>query len=361
MTSNSTYIIAEAGVNHNGSRDMAFQLVDIAVDAGVDAIKFQTFKAENLVTKKADKANYQKQTTETDESQFSMLKRLELSYDVHHELAAYCKTKGIQFLSTAFDSEGLYFLVNDLRISMLKISSGDITNGPFLLEHAKTGCDLILSTGMSTLGEIEDALGIIAFGLMCDNDNKKPSRRLFQEAYLSVKGQQLLRKKVTLLHCTTEYPAPPEEINLNTIMAMRNAFGLRTGYSDHSNGLTVPIAVATLGASLIEKHFTLDKRLPGPDHKASLSSEELGEMVDAIRLVELVMGNGVKGPTSSELKNRNVARKSLVAKSNIEKGEKFSEDNLDIKRPGTGRSPMEYWDILGENSQKDYHVDEVIC
>jgi len=361
MTSNSTYIIAEAGVNHNGSRGMAFQLVDVAVDAGVDAIKFQTFKAENLVTKKADKANYQKQTTEADESQFAMLKRLELSYEVHHELVSYCKTQGIQFLSTAFDSESLDFLVNKLMISTLKIPSGEIINGPFLFEHARTGCNLILSTGMSTLGEVEEALGVIAFGLMYGNDNIKPSRMAFQEAYLSSKGQQLLREKITLLHCTTEYPAPPEEINLNAMSTMRDAFGLSTGYSDHSNGITVPIAASALGASLIEKHFTLDKTLSGPDHKASLDPDELKEMVAAIRLVEQVMGNGVKGPTPSELKNRNIVRKSLVAGSDIGKADLFSEDNLAIKRPGTGRSPMEYWDILEENSQKDYHVDEVIC
>ena len=355
------YIIAEAGVNHNGRRDMAFQLVDVAVEAGVDAIKFQTFKTENLVIKNTEKADYQKQRTSADESQFAMLKRLELSYEVHHELVSYCKTKGIQFLSTAFDSESLNFLVNGLMLRTLKIPSGEITNGPFLLEHANTGCDLILSTGMSTLGEIEEALGVIAFGLMYGGNGEEPSRRLFQEAYMSTKGQQLLHKKITLLHCTTEYPAPPEEINLNTISTMHNAFGLPTGYSDHSAGIVVPIAAAALGVSLIEKHFTLDKTLYGPDHEASLNPDELKEMVGAVRLVEQVMGSGVKCPTPSELKNRNIVRKSLVAGSDIGKADLFSEDNLAIKRPGTGRSPMEYWDILEENSQKDYHVDEVIC
>ena len=254
------YIIAEAGVNHNGDKKMAFQLVDVAVKAGADAVKFQTFVAENIVTKSADKAEYQKQTTDGSESQFEMLKRLELSYDLHYELIKYCQEKKIEFLSTAFDIESLDFLVNQLKLKTLKISSGEITNGPLLLAHAETGCDIILSTGMSTLLEVKDALGVLAFGLL--NSNKyKPSKTNFQRAYLSTEGQKLLKEKVTILHCTTEYPAPPQEINLNTIITMRETFGLNTGYSDHSEGIIVPIAATSMGAVLIEKHFTLDRTL----------------------------------------------------------------------------------------------------
>ena len=355
------YVIAEAGVNHNGSSEMAFQLVDAAVDAGADAVKFQTFKAENLVTKSADKAEYQKKTSRGSESQFNMLKRLELSYEMHHQLIEYCAKKGITFLSTAFDSDGLRFLVDDLGLTTLKIPSGEITNGPLLLEHAQTSCDLILSTGMASLGEVEEALGVIAFGLLgSETNNTKPNRAAFQQAYFSEQGQELLKKKVTVLHCTTEYPAPVGEINLNAMVTMQQAFGLKTGYSDHSEGITVPIAASTMGATLIEKHFTLDKTLPGPDHKASLDPKELKDMVSAIRTVEQVMGNGVKGPMPSEIKNRQAARKSLVASELIREGDQFTEHNITIKRPGTGRSPMEYWNILENKSTKNLQVDDQI-
>lgn len=358
---NRTFIIAEAGVNHNGDRDLAFKLVDAAIGAGVDAVKFQTFKAENLVTKDASKACYQEQAMGSTETQFDMLKRLELSYDAHHDLIAYCKEKGIEFLSTAFDFDSLEFLVNRLGLQTLKIPSGEITNGPLVLAHARTGCNLIVSTGMATLGEVEEILGVIAFGLIQGNSSTvQPSYSAFQQAYFSAQGQQLLRNKVTLLHCTTEYPAPPEDINLNAMLTMGNAFGLKTGYSDHSKGLAVPIAAATLGATLIEKHFTLDKEMPGPDHKSSLDPDELKAMVIAIRTVEQIMGNGLKGPESSELKNRDVVRKSLVAANNINEDDLFSEENLSIKRPGTGRSPMEFWSLLGKKSHKKYSYDEVI-
>jgi len=355
------YIIAEAGVNHNGSLEMAFQLVDVAVDAGVDAVKFQTFKAENLVTRSADKAVYQKRNTGDSESQFDMLRRLELSYKAHHQLMEYCGKKGIAFLSTAFDSDSLQFLVDDLRLTVLKIPSGEITNGPLLLEHAQTGCDLILSTGMSTLGEVEEALGVIAFGLLASGpNNDKPSREAFQEAYFSAQGQTLLKEKVTVLHCTTEYPAPVNEINLNAMVTMQQAFGLKMGYSDHSEGITVPIAATAMGATLIEKHFTLDKTLPGPDHKASLELKELKQMVSAIRMVELVMGNGVKGPMPSEIENRKMARKSLVVSDVVKRGDRFSEKNITIKRPGTGISPMDYWDVVGSESIKSLQIDDQI-
>jgi len=356
------YIIAEAGVNHNGSSEIAFQLVDAAVEAGADAVKFQTFKAENLVTKSADKAEYQKKTSGAAESQFDMLKQLELSYEIYHQLIDYCSNKGITFLSTAFDTDSLQFLVVDLGLTTLKIPSGEITNGPLLLKHAMTGCDLILSTGMATLGEVEEALGVLAFGLLADEGNQeKPSREAFQQAYCSAQGQELLKEKVTVLHCTTEYPAPPEEINLNAIVTMKEAFGLKTGYSDHSEGITVPIAASAMGATLIEKHFTLDKALPGPDHKASIEPDELRQMVTAIRMVEEVMGNGVKEPMPSEIKNRLVVRKSLVASEMIQEGEQFTEQNVTIKRPGTGKSPMEYWDLFGTESSRNLQIDDQIA
>jgi N-acetylneuraminate synthase len=358
---NSIFIIAEAGVNHNGDRDLAFQLVDAAKEAGADAVKFQTFKAENLVTKDAAKASYQKQTTDSDESQFVMLKRLELDYETHHELVAYCKKKGIEFLSTAFDLESLDFLVNVLNLKTLKIPSGEITNGPLLLAHAQTGCDLILSTGMATLGEIEQALGVLAFGFLNGaNSIIEPSRVNFQKSYFSEAGQEILRNKLTVLHCTTEYPAPPQEINLNAMVTMRNAFALKTGYSDHSEGITVPIAAAAMGATLIEKHLTLDKSLPGPDHKASLEPDELASMVSGIRTIEQVLGNGIKGPMPSELKNRAVARKSLVASQSIKAGEVFTHENLMAKRPGNGISPMQYWKLLGSTSNRSFIEEEEI-
>jgi len=355
------YIIAEAGVNHNGDSQLAFKLVDVAVQAGADAVKFQTFKAENLVTKKADKAEYQKQTTQPNESQYVMLKRLELPFELHHELMKYCEQHGIEFLSTAFDQESLDFLVNDLNLKTLKVPSGEITNGPLLLAHAMTGCNLILSTGMATIGEIEEALGVLAFGLLNQSTSQtQPSRTAFQQAYRSVEGQALLQQKVTLLHCTTEYPAPMREINLNAISTMHKSFGLPVGYSDHSGGISIPTAAAALGVTVIEKHFTLNRELPGPDHKASLEPNELAEMVEAIRSVEMAMGDGIKGPTPSELKNREIARKSLVTRRKIEIGEQFTEDNLMCKRPGTGASPMLFWEHLGSTAECDFDADEVV-
>jgi N-acetylneuraminate synthase len=358
---NAVYIIAEAGVNHNGNREMAFQLVDAAVEAGADAVKFQTFKAASLVTKCAMKAAYQTQDTDSIESQLPMLEKLELAHETHHKLIAYCKDCGIDFLSTAFDFESLDFLVNHLGLTTLKIPSGEITNGPLLLAYGKAGCKLIISTGMSTLGEIEEALGVLAFGLLHgDHASIQPSKSAFQEAYMSDNCQNMLKEKVTLLHCTTEYPAPLNEINLNAMLTMGSTFGLKIGYSDHSQGISVPIASAVMGATVIEKHFTLDKMLPGPDHKASLEPDELKAMVKGIRIVEQVMGNGIKQPTLSELKNKPIVRKSLVAGDDISRGDRFTKDNLVIKRPGTGKSPMEYWDMLGEKSMFEYQFDEII-
>lgn len=354
-----TLIIAEAGVNHNGDEKLAFELVDAAYQAGADIVKFQTFKAKNLVTEEAKQAEYQVTNTQKQESQLAMLSRLELSYDAHHQLVKHCEQLGIEFLSTAFDSESLDFLVNDLGLTRLKLPSGELTNAPLVLEHARTGCDLIVSTGMATLSEIEIALGVIAFGYTAD-DNAIPSVLAFQEAYASDKGQQALNSKVTILHCTTEYPAPMEEINLKAMDTLGRAFDLPAGYSDHSQGITIPIAAVARGAVLIEKHFTLDNNMEGPDHKASLEPQDLTAMVSAIRQVELALGSRVKTPTVSEVKNKAVARKSLVAACDIAEGEEFSSENITIKRPGHGMSPYRYWDMLERSSSKAYKAGELI-
>tara|TARA_R110000796_G_scaffold197152_6_gene313576 strand:- start:2147 stop:3217 length:1071 start_codon:yes stop_codon:yes gene_type:complete len=353
-----TLIIAEAGVNHNGSDDLAFSLVDAAHQAGANIVKFQTFKAKNLVTEDAQQAEYQVTNSGQKESQYSMLKRLELSYETHHKLVKYCNDLGIEFLSTAFDSESLSFLVDDLGITRLKLPSGEITNAPLVLEHARTGCDLIVSTGMATLSEIEQVLSVIAFGYI--NPEGNPTEEALQTAYFSEQGKQLLKDKVTLLHCTTEYPAPFNDINLNAMDTMKDAFKLEVGYSDHSAGIVVPIAAVAKGAVLIEKHFTVDKGLPGPDHKASLDPIELKEMVDGIRIVEKTLGDGIKGPRPSEVKNKAVARKSLVAAKAIAAGELFTTKNLEIKRPGNGINPIKYWHYLNKPSNKSYQLGDLI-
>ncbi|HCH2684419.1 N-acetylneuraminate synthase [Vibrio parahaemolyticus] len=354
-----TLIIAEAGVNHNGQEELAFALVDAAHEAGADIVKFQTFKAKNLVTEEAKQAEYQVTNTKKQESQLAMLSRLELSYEIHHDLVKYCNSLGIEFLSTAFDLESLDFLVNDLGLTRLKLPSGELTNAPLVLAHARTGCDLIVSTGMATLSEIEAALGVIAFGYTAAQD-EKPSMLGFQEAYASEAGQKALKEKVTILHCTTEYPAPIAEINLRSMDTLGRAFDLAAGYSDHSEGITIPIAAVARGAVLIEKHFTLDKNMEGPDHKASLEPQELGAMVKAIRQIEVALGSSVKTPTESEVKNKAVARKSLVAATDIKEGEELTELNLTIKRPGSGLSPYRYWELIGSKATKGYKAGELI-
>jgi len=351
------FIIAEAGVNHNGDLDTARQLIDAAVAAGADAVKFQTFKAEQLVTQHADKAAYQKNSTAADESQLAMLKKLELKFEWHQQLLDYCQSQGILFLSTAFDFISLDFLVHDLGLRQLKIPSGEITNGPFLLAHAQTGKDIILSTGMATLGEVETALGVLAFGFLGLNS---PSLSAFQEAYSCPEGQAALKAKVTLLHCTSEYPSPLTAINLRAMDVLRQAFGLKVGYSDHSVGLTVPIAAAARGAVVIEKHFTLDRRLKGPDHQVSLEPSELTAMVLAIREVEQALGVARKFPQATELDNQKIVRKSLVSACTIAKDAEFSADNIAIKRPGTGISPMQYWQLLGQTSPRNLAADELL-
>lgn len=352
-------IIAEAGVNHNGCIELAIKLIDAAHAAGADIVKFQTFKAKNLVTKDALQADYQIRNTGITESQLSMLSRLELDHETHYTLMNYCKKIGIEFLSTAFDQESLDFLVNDLRLSTLKIPSGELTNAPFVLQHARTGCDLILSTGLANLAEVEAALSVIAFGLTQPIETQ-PNQEAFALAYADKAGQTALKEKVTLLHCTAEYPAPLNEINLRSMLTLANSFGLRIGYSDHTVGITVPVAATALGAKLIEKHFTLDKSLPGPDHKASIDPDELKSMVRAIRDTELVLGTSIKSPQPSEFKNKAIARKSLVAAKAIQAGDVFTEENLTTKRPGSGLSPYLYWSLLGKVTQRDYAEGELI-
>lgn len=354
-----TYIIAEAGINHNGDISLALQLIDAAYSAGADAVKFQTFNANKLVTEYAQQANYQLANTKKEESQLNMLKRLELSYESHKKLISYCKNLGIEFMSTAFDNESLKFLVSDLGLRNLKIASGEITNAPLLLQHARTNCNLILSTGMASLSEIENALAVIAFGFL-NEKNIKPSINAFHSAYCSPAGQKLLKEKVILLHCTTEYPAPLDDINLKAIDTLSSAFKLPVGYSDHSEGITIPIAAVSKGAIVIEKHFTLDKNMEGPDHKASLEPDELSNMIKAIRAVEKALGNGIKSPQPSEIENKLVARRSIIAARMIKEGQVISADDLVIKRPGTGMSPYSYWDLIDKISKNSYNTGDII-
>ena len=348
----SIYIIAEAGVNHNGDPLLARKLVDVAADAGADAVKFQTFRAEAVAVRTAPKADYQMATTEDDETQYDMLRRLELPPEAHHELMANCTSRGIDFLSSPFDRQSLSFLADDLGLSIIKIPSGDITNGPLLLAAGRTGRKLIVSTGMSTMDDVQTALGVLAFGFVSPRD-AAPGRAAFIAAYQSKRGQQALQKKVTLLHCTSEYPAPLNEINLRAMATMMNAFGLPVGLSDHSDGIAVPIAAAALGATVIEKHFTTDRNLPGPDHKASLEPANLAAMVAGIRSVEKALGTGIKAPTPSEASTARVARRSLAVVVSIKAGQAFDEINLDALRPGTGVTPMAYWEWLGRKAHTD--------
>ena len=353
-----TYIIAEAGVNHNGSVDMAKKLIRVAAEAGADAVKFQTFRAEKLASVQAPKADYQMETTDGKESQLDMLRKLELPLDAYAELMDECKEVGIDFLSTPFEEESLRFLVEGCDLSVLKIPSGEITNAPFLLQIARTGKNIILSTGMSTLGEVEDALGALAFGYL--RTGEPHSLRDFREAYTEAQREGILQEKVRLLHCTTEYPAPFHEVNLSAMDTMRKAFGLPVGYSDHTEGIAVALAAVARGATIIEKHFTLDRNLPGPDHKASLEPKELGEMVRGIRQIEQAIGSGIKAPGKEETRNAAIVRKSLVARHFIEKGERFAKEDVAVKRPGTGISPLRYWELLGTEAKRSYEMDEVI-
>lgn len=331
-----TIIIAEAGVNHNGILANAIKLIDAAVDSGVDYVKFQTFKAENLVSKKAQKADYQKQNTgDAEDTQFDMLKKLELSHEDHTVLIDYCKRKGIKFFSTAFDLDSLQYL-KDIGLDVVKIPSGEITNLPYLRMAANLFSNVILSTGMCTMAEINDAVSV------------------FLKAGLS-------SKDITILHCNTEYPTPMQDVNLKAMLAIQAEFGTAVGYSDHTLGIEVPIAAVALGAVVIEKHFTLDRTMPGPDHPASLEPSELKAMVLAIRNIELaIAGDGLKTPSPSELKNIAIARKSIIAAKDIKKGELLSADNLSIKRPGNGISPMRWDDVIGQVAITDFAQDDLI-
>lgn len=329
-----TMIIAEAGVNHNGDLAMAKRLVDAAAEAGADVVKFQTFNANKLVTASAKKAAYQMATTAADESQYEMLSKLELTKEMHDELIEHCRLRGIEFFSTGFDIENLEYLMG-LGMPRIKIPSGEITNLPYLRKVGSFGCPVILSTGMSSLGEIEAALEVL------------------EQAGTA-------REKITVLQCTTEYPAPMADVNLRAMQTIRDAFGVAVGFSDHTEGIEVAIAAVALGACVIEKHFTLDRNLPGPDHRASIEPLELTRLVGAIRNVEVAMGDGIKRPSASEEKNRLVARKSLVAAQYIAKGDTFNGSNLAAKRPGLGISPMRWDEVVGRKSCRDFAPDEPI-
>ena len=328
------FIIAEAGVNHNGRIELARRLVDVAVEAEVDAVKFQTFKAENVISCFAEKAEYQKQTTDLEETQLEMARCLELNRDEHEKLMKYCISKNIEFLSTPFDLESIDLLVS-LGLERIKIPSGEITNLPYLSHIGKYGKAIILSTGMASLEEIEAALVL-----------------------LEKSGTS--RANVTVMHCNTEYPTPMIDVNLKAMLSIRNSLGVEVGYSDHTLGIEVPVAAVALGATVIEKHFTLDRTLPGPDHRASLEPIELKAMVQSIRNVEKAMGDGIKRASPSELKNKPIARKSIVAAMDINKGVRITEENITVKRPGTGISPMLWGEVLGKVAIRDFKSDELI-
>ena len=354
-----TLIIAEAGVNHNGDPALALRLVDAAADAGTDAVKFQTFRAAALAGTATPKADYQIQTTGAGESQLAMLKRLELSPEAHRAASARCRARGIRFLSTPFDLKSLHFLVEEMKVEAIKIGSGNLTDAPLLLAAGRSGLPVILSTGMATLADIEDALGVLAFGYAADS-TERPSQEAFRKAFAAKAGRDALKTKVTLLHCTTEYPAPAAEANLRAMETMRRAFALPIGLSDHTAGNAVAVAAVALGAVMIEKHLTLDRALPGPDHAASLDPLEFKALVRAVREVESALGDGEKKPTPSEIKNMAAARKSLFAQRAIAKGTILTEDNLSVLRPGTGVSASEYFDRLGQHATRDYAQGEAL-
>jgi N-acetylneuraminate synthase len=358
MKKNRVIIIAEAGVNHNGSLELALQLIDAAANAGADVVKFQTFKAENLATNEAPKAQYQKVTTNQLESQQEMLQKYELDLDTHKKLLKHCQQKGIEFLSSPFDLESLILLTNDLGLDKIKIPSGEITNAPLLLKTAQLNKDIILSTGMSTLTEVKDALAVLTFGFI--NKKDPDSLEMCCKSFCEEKERSVLKNKVFLLHCTSEYPAPYDEVNLRAMDLLRDTFGLPVGLSDHTQGIAVPIAAVARGALIVEKHFTLDKNLPGPDHKASLEPNELTEMVRGIRQIEIAMGDREKTPTSGELKNCAVVRKCVVASTDIKKGDVYSIHNIGLKRAGKGISGMQYWELFGRIAARDYKQNEII-
>jgi N-acetylneuraminate synthase len=358
LTAPRTYVIAEAGVNHDGSIEDALRLVDVAADAGADCIKFQTFRAETLAAPRAEKATYQKQATGAGESQRAMLARLELSHDAHIGVQQRARARSVDFLSTPFDPASLSFLVGELGLSRIKVGSGDLTNAPLLLEIAKGQRDVILSTGMATLGEVEEALSVLAFGFT--RAVEAPSRAAFAAAWADRVSREALKSRVVLLHCTTEYPAPAESVNLRAMDTLACAFDLPVGYSDHTLGIEASLAAVARGAVMIEKHLTLDRTRPGPDHAASLDPRQFAALVEGIRLVEQSLGDGRKLPQPVEAKNISIARKALVAAKPIAAGEKFSIANLAAKRPGQGLAPIALWDLIGRTAHRSYAVDEAI-
>jgi len=332
---NKVFIIAEAGVNHNGNIELAKKLVEVAANAGADAVKFQTFSAEQVLSKNAPKAEYQIKMTDSSESQFDMIKKLELDLNSHQEIIKHCNENNILFLSTPFDHESIEML-NHLNLPLFKIPSGEITNLPYLRLIGSKAKPVILSSGMATLGEIEFALNVLI-------------------------SEQVSLSEITVLHCNTDYPTLMKDVNLRAMQSIAAAFpGIRVGYSDHTLGIEVPIAAVSMGATVIEKHFTLDRNMDGPDHQASLEPDELKSMVKAIRNIEIAMGDGLKKPRSSEIKNKSVARKSIVAARNIHKGEVFTEENLSVKRPGTGLSPIQWDEVIEKKAMKDFRKDELI-
>lgn len=329
-----TFIIAEAGVNHNGSLNLAKKLIDAAIKAGADAVKFQSFKTANLVSKYGQKAEYQKKTTGGSMTQLEMLKKLELSEKAQRELFNYCRKKKIIFISSPFDLDSIDFL-DKLGLNIFKIPSGEITNLPYLKKIGRIGKKVIMSTGMADLGETEDALNILI-------------------------KSGIQKEDITVLHCNTEYPTPIKDVNLSAMLTIKDALKVRVGYSDHTLGIEIPIAAASLGAEVIEKHLTLDKTMTGPDHQASLEPKEFEVMVKAIRSIEKALGKGIKVPSLSEAKNKDIARKSIVAAKNIKEGDAFTNRNITVKRPGTGISPMEWDRIIGRRAIKDFNIDDLI-
>lgn len=329
-----TYIIAEAGVNHNGDMNVAKELIDFAAAAGADAVKFQTFRTENVVSRYAPKTRYQITTTGNNSTQYQMIKQLELGANDFEELTGYCASRGIEFLSTAFDQDSVD-LLNNLGLRIFKIPSGEITNLPYLKKIGSLGKKIMVSTGMADMGEIEDAIDALM-------DVGTPG------------------ENITLLHCNTEYPTPVEDVNLSAMLSIKEAFKLAVGYSDHTLGIEIPVAAVAIGATVIEKHFTIDKNMPGPDHMASLDPHELKEMIKAIRNIEKAMGNGIKKPSRSERRNRVTVRKSIVASRDIKKGEILSEDLLTTKRPGSGISPMDWYNVVGKVASRDFEEDTLI-
>lgn len=348
-------IIAEAGVNHDGSLDDACRMIDVAAEAGADVVKFQTFVPEAVLTARAMKAAYQETNTGEGGTQLDMVRKLALSRDDHRVLAERCARRGVRFMSTAFDMESLDFL-SGLDMPAIKIPSGDLTWGAMLLAAARVGPPLIVSTGMATLDEVRQALTVIAFGLTREGDPAGPDD--LEQAFAD--GQAALRDRVTLLHCTTEYPAPLEAINLRAMDTMARTFGLKVGYSDHSLGLTVAVAAVARGASVIEKHFTLSRARPGPDHPASLEPDELAAMVRAIREVEIALGRPEKAPAPAELGNLAIARRSLVAARPIRRGEILTSAAMTAKRPADGLSPMQQWRLIGTAARRDYAPDDAL-